>query len=278
MPEESINGYRMHYEVYGQGEPLVMIHGGLGGGEGCSSFVEHHASTLSRRFRFIVYDRRAAGQSETSADGYSMENYAQDLFCLLEHLGVGYAHVLGSSAGGPIAMQFALDHPEMTRTLLLINTMSYAQESERAVRQNELDQLHATEATHGRLAAAERALESRWPGIRESQPLRFQRLLDIHLDRFDGITKTIQSYLDIGDSLESRLSELRVPTLIVHGDADSRIPVRCSHQLQNGIPGSELYIVPGAEHGLMANEPELLRNVIFQFLERMSPETTLASR
>jgi pimeloyl-ACP methyl ester carboxylesterase len=160
----------------------------------------------------------------------------------------------------------------------LINTMSYAQESERAVRQQELDNLYATEATNGRLAAAEDAIESRWPGLRESQTIRFQRLVDIHLERFDGIARTIQSYLDIGDSLESHLPEIQAPTLIVHGDADSRIPAWCGRQLQESIPGSELYIVPGAEHGLLANEPELVRNIILQFLERISPEPTLASR
>ena len=175
-------------------------------------------------------------------------------------------------------MQFALDYPEMTDTLLLINTTSYSQESERAVRQRELDQMRADEASLGKQASAERALESRWPELRETQPARFQRLLDINLERLEGIASTIQSYLDIKDSLESRLAEFTMPTLIVHGDADSRIPVTCSHQLQNGIPGSELYIVPGAEHGLLANEPELVRNVMFQFLERMAQQTSFASR
>jgi pimeloyl-ACP methyl ester carboxylesterase len=277
VPEELINGYRMHYEVYGRGEPLVMIHGGLGGGEGSAAFVQHHATVLSRRFRMIVYDRRAAGGSESPADGYSVENYARDLLTLLRHLGVERAHVLGSSAGGPIAMRFALDYPEMTQTLLLINTMSYAQAGERAVRQRELDDLLARADSEGRQASVERALEARWPGLRNAEPARFSRLVEINLEQFDGIARTIQSYLDIGDSLESRLSELQMPVLIVHGDADSRIPVRCGQQLQNSIPGAELYIVPGAEHGLLSNEPELLRNVIFQFLERMAPETSVAA-
>jgi len=268
VPEQLINGYQMHYEVYGQGQPLVMIHGGLGGGEGCAALVEHHAPTLSRQFKLIVYDRRAAGRSSTPEVGYGVTNCAQDLYCLLVHLGASNAHVLGSSAGGPIAMQFALDHPEMTDSLLLINTMSYAQESERAVRQRELDQLRADEASFGRLASIERALDRRWPGLRQTQPARFQRLLDLNLERFEGIASTIQSYLDIGDAIESRLSELAMPTLIVHGDFDSRISVNCSRQLQKAIAGSELYIVPGAEHGLLSNQPELVRNLIFQFLQR----------
>jgi 3-oxoadipate enol-lactonase len=270
MPDEVINGYRMHYEVYGQGQPLVMAHGGLGGGEGCASLVEHHASILSPRFRTIFYDRRAAGRSEMPAEGYSIENYAYDLYCLLKHLDVSRAHILGTSASGPIAMRFALEHPGMTETLLLINTMSYVQETERAVRQRELDQLKADEAAYGKRAAAENALEARWPGLRQTQPGRFQKLLEINLERFDGLARTIQSYLDIGDSLESRLSELTLPTLIVHGDADSRIPVACGQQLQKGIPGSELHIIPGAEHGLLTNEPERVRNLIYQFLERVS--------
>jgi pimeloyl-ACP methyl ester carboxylesterase len=167
-------------------------------------------------------------------------------------------------------MRFALEHPGMTETLLLINTMSYVQETERAVRQRELDQLKADEAAYGKRAAAENALEARWPGLRQTQPGRVQKLLEINLERFDGLARTIQAYLDIGDSLESRLSELTMPTLIVHGDADSRIPVACGQQLQKGIPGSELHIIPGAEHGLLTNEPEQVRNLIYQFLERVS--------
>lgn len=277
MPNELINGYKMHYEDQGQGPALVMIHGGLGGGEGAAAMVEHHASILARRFRVIFYDRRGAGQSSTPTEGYSLENYSQDLYCLLQYLDVSQAHILGSSAGGPIAMQFALDHPDMLETLLLINTMSYAQQSERAVRQRELDRLQAKVSSLGTRAAAAEALEERWPELHQTEPAKFQKLLDLNQERVEAIAQTIQSYLDIGTSLESRLGELTMPTLILHGDADSRIPLACGQQLQNSIGRAELYIIPGAEHGLLSNEPRMVRNLIFGFLERVAP-TAVATR
>lgn len=266
MPSAEINGFRMYYETHGAGPALVMIHGGLGGGEGCAQMMLHHAAALSPDFQVIAYDRRAAGRSATPADGYSIANYAADLRALLQHLGVDQAHILGSSAGGPIALRFALDYPQSVKTLLLINTMTYVQESERAVRQQELNAIRQAEKEQGRAAAVETGLTARWPGLQESDPAQFAKLRAINLEQYDGIVKTIQSYLDIGDSLESRLSELTMPTLIVHGDADSRINVDCGRQLHQGIAGSQLHIIPGAEHGLLTNEPAQTRGLILNFL------------
>ena len=266
MPEAIINGFRMYYETHGSGTPLVMIHGGLGGGEGCAQMMEHHAEVLSGSFQVIAYDRRAAGRSETPSDGYSIPNYSEDLRSLLDHLGVSRAHILGSSAGGPIALQFALDHPDMTLSLLLINTMTYVQESERAVRQGELDDIKQTLSEKGKEAAVEAGLDSRWPVMRESDPERFATLLALNLEQFDGITKTIQSYLDIADSIESRLHEINMPSMIVHGDADSRINIMCGLQLHQGIAGSEFHVIPGAEHGLLTNEARRTGGLIEEFL------------
>ena len=256
----------MYYETHGSGQPLVMIHGGLGGGEGCAQLMEHHAEILSAQFQVISYDRRAAGRSETPTDGYSIPNYAADLRSLLDHLGVNRAHVLGSSAGGPIALQFALEHPEQTLSLLLINTMTYVQESERAIRQRELDEIRQVLGEKGKEAAVEAGLNSRWPGLKESQPDHFAKLKAINLEQFDGIVKTIQSYLNIQDSLESRLHELAMPTMIAHGDADSRINIACGLQLHQGITGSEFHVIPGAEHGLLTNEARRMRGLIEEFL------------
>ena len=115
----------------------------------------------------------------------------------------------------------------------------------------------------------EKALEARQPTLRQDDPDQFSKLAQINLDRFDGIVMSIRSYLDIGDSIESRLSEIAMPTMVVHGDADTTIPVSCGIHLHELIPHSEFHIFPGAVHGLMANEHRRMGNMITEFLDEI---------
>ena len=82
---------------------------------------------------------------------------------------------------------------------------------------------------------------------------------------------SIQAYLDIGGTIEGRLSGLDLPTLIVHGDADTTIPVSCAHTLYELISDAQLEVIPGAVHGLMTNEAEQVRNMIVNFIEEKAP-------
>lgn len=269
MPFAEINGYRMHYEVFGDenAPTLALIHGGLGGGDGSKDTINRQAGALSAEYRCVFYDRRSCGESDSPADGYDIPNCARDLAALLGHLGIDRAHILGSSAGGPIATQFALDFPVMTESLILVNTMSYSQEAQREVRRQELRRLKERVAAEGRTAAVQRGLSDRFPGMESEDPARFARIVQDNLGRLDGIAATHQAYIDIGDSLENRLAELRMPVTIIHGDADSRIPVECGHSLHAGIPHSQLHIIPGAEHGLMTNDAAVTtREIVLDFL------------
>ena len=273
MPFAQINGYRMHYAVFGaEAAPvLALIHGGLGGGDGSADTINRQAAELSDKYRCVFYDRRACGGSDAPAGGYDIPNCAKDLHDLLAHLGIGKAHVLGSSAGGPIATQFALDYPEATESLLLINTMSYSEEAQREVRRQELRRLKERVAAVGRQAAVEQAIAERFPQMASDDPERFSRIAAENLGRIDGIEATHQAYVDIGNSLESRLAELKMPTLVVHGDADSRIPVECGRSLAAAINNAELHIIAGAEHGLMTNEAAgETQRIVLDFLERWS--------
>ena len=272
MAHAEINGYWMHYEVFGEDDApaLALIHGGLGGGDGSRDTINRQAAALSADYRCVFYDRRACGQSDAPAGGYDMSNCARDLKNLLEHLGIARTHVLGSSAGGPIAMQFAMDYPEMTDTLILVNTMTYSQEAQREVRRRELRRLKERMASEGRSAAVERGLSERFPQMAQDDPVRFARIVQENLGRLEGIAATHQAYVDIGDSLESRLGELKMPVAIVHGDQDSRIPVVCGYSLNDGIGQAELFVIAGAEHGLMTNDAaERTRSAIMTWLREV---------
>ena len=269
MAFAEINGYRMHYEVFGDDNApaLALIHGGLGGGDGSRDTINRQAAALSAEYRCVFYDRRACGQSESPADGYDIPNCARDLKGLLEQLGIVKAHILGSSAGGPIAMWFALDYPELTDALILVNTMTYSQEAQREVRRQELRRLKERLASEGRAAAVERGLSDRFPQMAGEDPARFVRMVQDNIGRLEGIEATHQAYIDIGDSVENRLGELKMPVAIIHGDADSRIPVECSRDLQVGISHSQLHVIAGAEHGLMTNDAaERTRAIVCGFL------------
>ena len=269
MAFADINGYRMHYDVFGDDNApaLALVHGGLGGGDGSKDTINRQAAALSAEYRCVFYDRRACGQSEAPADGYDIPNCARDLKGLLEDLGIGKAHILGSSAGGPIAMQFALDYPEMTDALILVNTMTYSQEAQREVRRQELRRLKERMASEGRSAAVKRGLSERFPQMADDDPVRFARIVQDNLERLEGIAATHQAYVDIGDSLESRLGELKMPVAIVHGDQDSRIPVECGYSLNDGIGQARIHVIEGAEHGLMTNAAaEETRRIVLDFL------------
>ena len=272
MPVAQINGYQMHCAVFGADDApvLAFIHGGLGGGDGSRDTINRQAEALSAGFRCVFYDRRACGGSDTPADGYDMSNCARDLRELLIHLGIASAHILGSSAGGPIALQFGLDYPEMTDSLLLINTMTYSQTAQREIRRAELQRLKERIASEGREAAVSRAISERFPQLPAEDSERFARIAQENLSRIDGIVATQQAYLDIGDSLESRLGEIKMPTLVVHGDADSRIPVQCGRDLAAAISQADLHIIPGAEHGLTTNAAAgETQRIVLDFLSRI---------
>ena len=259
MPVSLINGYRMHYETQGNGSPLLMIHGGLGGGEGSASIKRHHSLRRSERHQVVLYDRRSAGQSETPEDGYSLANYSADAHQLLAHLGISQVHILGSSAGGPIAMKFALEHPEMTQSLLLVNTMSYYQETQRQVRKTELERVLSTIQNK----------ENSTLNLNKDQSITSSQQ---EISQNNALAKTIRSYLDIKDSLERRLEAISVPTLIMHGDQDDRIPLECGLQLHSSIVESEFVVVPNAGHGLLSNEPTVTGNLIVEFLDKVDSQ------
>jgi pimeloyl-ACP methyl ester carboxylesterase len=112
-----VNGLELYYEVHGDGEPLVLIHGGLGS-------VEMFAPVLpafSAGRRVIAVDLRGHGRTADLEGPFSFEGFADDVAALVRHLGLERADVLGYSLGGGAALQTAIRHPDLVRRLVVVS-------------------------------------------------------------------------------------------------------------------------------------------------------------
>ena len=126
MPHSRINGFQMYHDERGDGDALAYIHGGFP-----SLAIHLRASAgakwgweldFARSYRFILHHRRGCWLSERTDSGYDIETQAADLAKLLDHLGTERAHIVGTSAGGPIAIAFAAMYPQRTKSLVLGGT------------------------------------------------------------------------------------------------------------------------------------------------------------
>ena len=119
MPTVKVNGINLYYEVSGQGHPLILIMGLRRN----ISWWYRQMPELSRHFTVIAFDNRGAGRSDKPVMEYSIGLFADDTAGLMNALDIKNAHVLGISMGGYIAQELAIRHPEMVRSLVLVNSI-----------------------------------------------------------------------------------------------------------------------------------------------------------
>jgi pimeloyl-ACP methyl ester carboxylesterase len=268
MPTATINGFRLDYDVTGSGPPLLFIHGGFGG---ISSTLTPRnwewSAAITDAYTFIQYDRRAAGRSAYPDKGYDLPTFAADARELLRHLGMDAAFVMGDSAGGPIALTFALTYPEATPGLALAETGARLLTGAFSQRlRTRIDVLER----HGPEAAYVMRKEQGSVGLQEhdqsfslppDQAAKMARAQEIALERlktttraervrwYAGELRNYSAYLDV--DLHPRLAEIHCPTLVIHGDRDRLVPYELGVRLAAAIARAELATIASAEHGVM---------------------------
>jgi pimeloyl-ACP methyl ester carboxylesterase len=127
MPSLEINGARIHYEESGSGaETIVFSHGLLMSGD----MFREQVRAFSTSYRCIIYDHRGQGRSEVTRSGYDMDALTNDAVALIKALDCAPCHFAGLSMGGFVGMRLAIRHPELLRSLMLIETTADAEPEE----------------------------------------------------------------------------------------------------------------------------------------------------
>src|SRR3954449_8398486 len=117
MSHADVNGLSLHYEEHGAGEPLVLLHGGIGAGEMFAPILPE----LTEGRRVITVDLQGHGATADVDRPLRPETMADDVAALIEHLGLERADLMGYSLGGMVALRTAIQHPERVRRLVVVS-------------------------------------------------------------------------------------------------------------------------------------------------------------
>jgi pimeloyl-ACP methyl ester carboxylesterase len=236
-----VEGLSIAYERDGSGPALVLLHGFLCDSRAWSPQLEG----LSDHFMVIAWDAPGAGQSSDPPETFTTGDWAKCLAGLLDAAGVENAHVLGLSWGGILAQEFYRCYPARARSLVLADTYAGWKGS--------LPETICQERLAGCLRDA-----SLSPGELVSKYLPGMLSESTSEDVRHGLESIISAFHPLGFRLMARssaredtrdlLPNIKVPTLLIWGDADARSPMKVAHQIHRTIPRAKLAVIAGVGH------------------------------
>lgn len=244
----TVRGAKVCAYVQGAGPDVLFIHGT--GGNGKTWF--NQLRRLGESFRAIALDLPGYGESELPASIESNDDYAAFVSEWMEVAGWDHAVVVGSSMGGRVCLQLALDHPERVDGLVLVNSSGIRVPGVETLSPGDVSPEEFMQAIFYRpspvVVRAGAATSATWLATMEkltSRPLR---------------------------DMTPRLAEIRVPTLVVWGDHDRVLPPAFAHAFHRGIPGSRLVMIERAGHVPMMERPGEVNEALGEFLSAVRRE------
>ena len=258
MPFVLNEGVKIYWDECGSGDPLLLLMG-----LSYPSYMWHRSRpVLAQHYRTIAFDNRGIGQSDVPPGAYSMRLMASDAAAVLDAAGVEAAHVFGLSMGGMIAQEFALQYPKRVRSLILGCTAAggpHAVKAEAAVTETLLRQGMTPEESRAAIT----------PFIYDSgtPPERIDEDMTIRMKWYptpQGYAGQLQAIF--GWEAYSRIAQISVPTVVIHGETDRLIPAANAKLIADRIPGAKLVLIPQASHIFDTDQPAAALQAILEFL------------
>ena len=228
------DGVRLYFEVYGTGEPLLIVHGNGGSIADMSAQIAH----FRRRHQVIAMDSRDQGKSADSPDKLTYEKMTDDLAALIDHLKLGPVNVLGWSDGGIEGLLLGIRHPQKVKKIVAM--AANLDPSEQAIYPEVLGLVKS-------MVDAIPAQARQTPQGRRELKVTGMMLEEPHIDL-------------------KALGGITAPTLVIAGDHDL---IRDEHTLAiyQQIPNSQLAILPNATHMVPYDDPATFNAVVERFLQ-----------
>jgi pimeloyl-ACP methyl ester carboxylesterase len=260
-----VNKIRMHYEVSGQGDPVLLINGLSAPAVNWTL----QAKALAPHFTVVVFDNRGVGETDRPAEPvYTTGQMADDAAGILRELKIARAHVVGASMGGTIAMELALRYPAMVRSLSLACTWAEA----------DARFLHTIESWISlayRVPIEERYRNVLYPWLfspsfiakKENIEQVFQRSMAYpHQTKPEAIERQGRGIVQWNGTRVARLGSIKAPTLVMVGKDDILTPPEFSRALARKIPRAKLVTLPVGGHGFFIEQADAFNRALIRFL------------
>lgn len=226
-----IHGIEMHYEIDGEGEPLLLLHGGGGSHE---DWVHAGRGEFSSEYKLILPDARGHGRSSNPVETITHRQCALDTLALLDHLKIERCRAIGLSMGGNILLHMATLQPKRIQSMILVSATMYFPEQARAVM---------------RPIPVENQPPEQWEIMRKRH-----RLGDGQIVALWQWQRGMKDSYDDMNFTPPLLGTIEASTLIIYGDRDFLYPVEMAVEMYRAIPRSALWIVPNGGHGPIFSE------------------------
>jgi len=257
MPMFNLAGIQLHYEVTGDGPPLLLIHGL---GSSCRDW-EKQVDSFAKEYQVITLDLRGHGQSSKPSGPYSIRMFANDTAALIRVLGVAPLHVVGISMGGMVAFELVVHFPELLRSMVIVN--SYPEMRVETFREYlqiwrryiflELLGMRGTGLMLGRHLFPK-------PEQRDLQELFIVRWAENDKRAYRESLRAIVNW-----NVEEHLSEIRCPVLVVASDQDYMSLEEKKNYVAK-IPNAKLVVIEDARHAVTAERPRQFNAIVKEFL------------
>lgn len=260
----SLGDGRLYFEMAGAGPTLVFTHAGFVD----SGMWDTQWAEFTKSYRVIRYDMRGYGKSDPVKGPISRR---ADLYRLLKHLHVQKATLVGCSMGGEISLDFTLEHPELVSKLVLVSTAPSGFEMQ-------------GEPPPTVMAMMEAAQKGDWARVSELQieiwvdgPFRQKEQVDANVRQraaeMNRIPVENQTWMKadaqpLDPPASKRLSDIRVPTLVIVGAQDDPEILRAGDVLTKGIPGAKQTVIPDTAHVPNMEKPAVFNHAVAGFLNR----------
>ena len=234
-----VNGISLHYAVYGQGSPVIFLHGGLAN----TDYWGHQVRAVAEYHTVILMDSRGHGHSTRDGRAYGYDLMADDVVALMDTLKIAKADIVGWSDGAILGIDLAMRHKERVGKVFAFAANTMTSGVKDAVEQN------PTFAAYIKRAGQEYAARSATPG------------------QYDAFVEQISKmWAEQPNWTDAQLAAISAPVLVVDGDHDEAIKREHTEYMAATIPHAGLLLLPAVSHFAFLQDPALFNFAVLHFL------------